>query len=610
MTRIDYNSIILKKIEKCFDGVIPLVAITCCISSYLINGIQIPSVFIVFNLGVGCILMLLYIFRRKIDSEVKIIIAALAAGFLGVLYFIHGGFQSSGITMLIIGNTIIVLFLSRKKGIIASTCTAFLFISLWVKAKYFQNPINPYEGNAIWSIQFTSLLLHMVVLYLVVLAIRKYLMQSIQELEERTIQTYNLAYYDQLTGLSNQFKFRELLTEREGLKIATGHIVLFSIKDLNLINSLYGETFGDDLIKKISKTITNSTLKSEWIARIDGNEYALWVEDLNKKNIKHFIGNFMSYLESSLMIPEMKKKVSFFVGHSHYSNKDVSIHDCLHNASLALTYAKSQNLLHPIAYDKSLDQTIREKEKLKQLTYEAVINYEFELYYQTKVNALTNEILGVEALARWHSPELGHISPIVFIPIIEKLNLSVAFGERTIINAFSQYQHLVDKYNKDINLSINISPTHIFSKGFSKFIKHQLKKFNINPSKIILEITEDIAIEGLDIVAEVISSLKAMGVCISLDDFGTGYSSLNYLIKLDIDELKIDKSFTEQVVTNDNVSIMLSAIIQLSKGYNLNIVAEGVETKEQCEKLLSLGCHIVQGYYFSYPEPIKKKSHV
>ena len=196
------------------------------------------------------------------------------------------------------------------------------------------------------------------------------------------------------------------------------------------------------------------------------------------------------------------------------------------------------------------------------------------------------------------------VSPAEIFPIIELVNMRKEFGDFVINRACEDFTKLQEKYNEHIKVSINISPTYIKDASIINTMKDALRKNQIPKKRLIVEITEDLLIDGIEAVREVLMNLKALSVDISLDDFGTGYSSLSYLGQFDFDEIKIDKTFIDQIDSTERANILLDNIIKLSKKFNLEIIAEGVETKEQRDRLEELGCYIIQGYYFYKPEKL------
>ena len=303
----------------------------------------------------------------------------------------------------------------------------------------------------------------------------------------------------------------------------------------------------------------------------------------------------------------IKKKLEFYISYADFIYGIDNYDTCLQKATLTLAYSKDHNILEPSSYKDALDVELRRKELLKDLVGDALNNDEFKLYYQAKYDSRTQKVIGVEALARWLHKDLGFISPTEFIPIIESLNMSKEFGEFIIKKACLEYKQLKEKYNESLSLSVNISPSHIVEDSIIKTILDSLKEYHIPTRKFIVEITEEIMIEGIDKVLPIVDILRSKNVKISLDDFGTGYSSLNYLTQLSLDELKIDKTFVDQIGKKEGIKYLLENIIRLSDQFKLDIIAEGVETIEQLDVLNELGCYHIQGYYYAKPEPLDYK---
>ena len=277
---------------------------------------------------------------------------------------------------------------------------------------------------------------------------------------------------------------------------------------------------------------------------------------------------------------------------------------CYKSASLAMKRAKDLGGNAIVKYDESLHASIARLEHLKQSVEKAIEDRSFYMVYQEKVDPTGRHPRSVEALARWISPEEGQVSPNVFIPIVEEHGLITRFGELILELVMADYVRLQAKYGVDVTVSINVSPIHLFDIGFSAKLFNEIKKHRIDPSHIMLEITESIQIDDFERMKTIMSKIGEFGVKFSLDDFGTGYSSLSYIFRLPIDELKIDKAFIDSLDADPNAVVMLGAICRLAKAYGLTIVAEGVETKQQETCLLAEGVDLIQGYLYARPEPL------
>jgi len=258
-----------------------------------------------------------------------------------------------------------------------------------------------------------------------------------------------------------------------------------------------------------------------------------------------------------------------------------------------------------ISYNDILENTIVKSERLNDLIHHALKRNEIKLYYQGKYDSRSNKIIGYEGLARWESEELGLIMPNEFIPVIESLNMAVKFGEYVIDLGCQEYSKLQNKSHEEISLSINVSPNHIVDESIVAFVKNTLEKYNIPSHCLILEITENVIVEGFERVKPIIKALNELNVKISLDDFGAGYSSLNYLARLELDEIKIDKSLIDQLLIEKNSHHILELIVYLANQLKLEIIAEGVEEIKQLEILSQMKCYRIQGYYYAKPMPLK-----
>jgi EAL domain-containing protein (putative c-di-GMP-specific phosphodiesterase class I) len=248
--------------------------------------------------------------------------------------------------------------------------------------------------------------------------------------------------------------------------------------------------------------------------------------------------------------------------------------------------------------------------KLENALYKALDHDELVIYYQPQIDSKTNTIIGAEALLRWNHPTEGMISPVTFIPIAEETGLIVPIGRWVLKNACKQLKEWHTRGHSYMSLSVNLSGRQFEENNLVSMIKSTLAEIDLAPEFLHIELTENQIIKNTDITIKKMKQLKRLGVNIAIDDFGTGYSSLGYLKNFPIDALKIDKSFIQDIVKDDDNAAITNTIITLAQNLNLDVIAEGVETKEQLEFLWSKKCYIMQGFYFSKPikaEELTKK---
>lgn len=604
MIKKDYNRMIIERIEKSFNKVIPVGAIAAWLACVIIPFSTIPRIFIVIDFSIGLLFFVMYILRHKISAIFKIYVTIMVPIPLAVYSFMHGGFDSAAITLVIISNLVAVLFLDKRRSRLIAYMSIVIFIFLFVDGLVGHSVENMQEFLVIWSIQMFVLLVTLFILHTVVISIKSYLIEKLEELENSVAKIYELAYYDHLTGLPNTYQLKKMIKD-DFRKDKCGFLIIINLRNLGLINTLYNDQFGDLVISKIGNLLDSYIKSEEIVARISGNEFALWLKAKDVKKLETRIEDYVIKMYQDLDIPKLTRQVQFCIGYAMcHEKKHVDM--MFHRARMALTFAKSNRQHIMVKYDDTIEDHFKMNELKKARLEHALTHKSFEVYYQAKVSAETCEVVGVEALARWDDEVLGKVSPDEFIEMVERMNLYVPFGHIVLEQVFKDFEHLKEKYGEHVIVSTNISPSYMTSGSFLKKLKHFIYTYDMPGEQLKLEITEEVMIKSFEYVKSLMDMVKEFGVLLSLDDFGSGYSSLKYLAELPIDEIKIDKSFALQVFQNKNMEMMINLIIELSHGLNLNIVVEGVETKEQYEYFKGKGIDEIQGYYFAKPEALSK----
>lgn len=413
-----------------------------------------------------------------------------------------------------------------------------------------------------------------------------------------------LAFYDELSQLPNRNQFKKDVDDRLLELDHNGYLLQLDLFEFKTINSTIGFENGNKIISQIGESINEMGDYAKYVARISGNEFCVWIEDLEVEEIGHNIEILKKNITQQLYLFGINQSIDFYSTLSLYPDHGNSFEDLYNKASIAMKYAKEERLLKTFLYNSDMEVAFDKEIQIRNHLRGALLNEEISIVYQCKVDSISKVVIGVEALARWSSSTLGFVSPTVFIPAIHHANLTVEFGDYVLTHVFKEYHLLKEKYHDNITISINISPLFFIEKEFIERVRNKIEMFHIPPNKVILEITEDIFINDFRLVDETIEELKQSGIKISLDDFGTRYSSLNYLMNLDIDELKIDKSFVDQILTDKKAFEMFKIVCNLAEVFDYDIVAEGVETIEQLEKISEAGVRIIQGYLYSKPEAL------
>ncbi len=431
--------------------------------------------------------------------------------------------------------------------------------------------------------------------------------KSYKELAQVNEKLKKNAYYDTLTGLPN----RNLLADRmqHSIKInkrKKNHIAIafMDLDGFKDINDLHGHSFGDDLLCCIAKKIKILMREGDTLARFGGDEFVIILDGLNSPD--DYLTILQRTLDSVSAIQFINSKwvnISASIGVTIYPQDESNSDQLLRHADQAMYIAKQsgKNCLHvfDVANDVAVINQYEELESIRA----AFKNHEFMLYYQPKINMKTNETIGLEALIRWKHPQQGILPPAAFLPIIEQNPLIIELGEWVIETALNQLSNWSES-GITLPISVNISPLQLQQTDFVSRLKGIFQKFpHFKPGEIEFEILETIALDDMTLVREIIAKCHEIGIVFSIDDFGTGYSSLTYLKKLPTKYLKIDRSFVGDMLTNQDDSAIVLGIIQLAHTFERTVIAEGVESIAHGEKLLSLGCHLAQGFGISKPMP-------
>jgi diguanylate cyclase (GGDEF)-like protein len=412
-----------------------------------------------------------------------------------------------------------------------------------------------------------------------------------------------LAFYDTLTTLPNRTSFETELNKLISDKNTQNFAVLYAdIDNFKNINDTLGHYAGDLLLKHIASILKEQIHAPNFISRLSGDEFALILKGIsNKEEIILQLQTLLNHLRKPWVLDSHEFFISFSIGIALYPEHGADASILLKNVDTAMYNVKKLSKDGYCFYSETLHENNLKYVTLVNELRKAVDNENFFLLYQPIVDMSTNMISGVEALIRWKHPIKGIIPPMEFIPIAEETGIIHQIGDWVLKTAFIQKKKWENEGYENLIMSINISAKRICDKTFIKKVKKLLSEIPVNCSKIQFEVTETALIENLSDSVEVLKELKAMGIKIALDDFGTGYSSLNYLKKLPIDTVKIDREFVKTISNQENNQLIIQSVIKLIHDLNLDIIAEGIETIEQLEFLKLNNCDLGQGYLFDKP---------
>lgn len=436
--------------------------------------------------------------------------------------------------------------------------------------------------------------------------------REIEEVKQARQSLDYMAHFDHLTGLPN----RTLLKDRIDQAIYHAQrnrrmigILFLDLDNFKVINDTIGHTCGDELLKSVAQRISDCLREGDTAVRLGGDEFIVLLPDLSDtQDAAKVASKILELLKFTFVFDRHEVYASVSIGISIYPHNAKNMEGLLSNADSAMYYAKKLGKNNYQFFTPELNSSAQKYIKLEKHLRRALEQHEFVLHYQPQVDVKTGMIIGMEALIRWMSPELGMVSPADFIPLAEDTGLIVPIGAWVLKTACSQAK-VWQQNGFPVRVAVNLSSRQFYQVQNQQQNQHPLldavlnalDEADLTPELLELEITEGVLMQQLDATMDILNTLKNIGVRLSIDDFGTGYSSLSYLKRFPIDTLKIDKSFVNDITTDPSDKAIVAAITAMAQQLKLEVVAEGVETMAQLDFLRELDCHFVQGYYFSKP---------
>lgn len=415
-----------------------------------------------------------------------------------------------------------------------------------------------------------------------------------------------LATHDELTALPNRTLFLDRMrqsiarAERGGTSFA---ILFIDLDNFKIVNDSLGHDAGDILLREVAKRLRDCTRAADTVARFGGDEFAVLIEEANSSDADMTASRIRETLKMPIMIDGHPVHASASIGICLYPEDGDEAHLLLKNADAAMYQAKESGRSTHHFFTQDLRDRADERLRLETGLRHAIENNQLVLYYQPQVELTSGTVIGVEALVRWQHPQDGMIPPDRFIPLAEKSQLIDMLGEWVINEATRQLSTWLAEGRQIHQMSINVSPEQFRRCNLVKTMQRLLNHYHLPAEYVMLELTESALMVDTDKVQDVLKALKDLGLRLSIDDFGTGFSSLAYLRRYPLDELKIDRSFVDDVTEKGDDQAIAQTILSMASTLKLSAVAEGIETHAQAELLRTLGCPIGQGYLFAKPMP-------
>jgi len=418
---------------------------------------------------------------------------------------------------------------------------------------------------------------------------------------------YNLAYYDELTGLPNRRLFHERLeqvTARSEVSVYSGVVLKVDIAKLRDVNDTLGQEAGDELIEEVARRISDTVFEEDTVARVSGGEFIVLSEEKSTADGARNLGERILEriglnleLSGRLVYPEVNMGITLF------PDRGTDPDTLIKQADIALSEAKksASRIQEYTGQEDWISRQFHLEHDLKQ----ALENEEFFLCYQSQIDLRTGRVVGLEALLRWEHPQRGVISPGEFIPVLEQTGM-IASADAWVIHRVCKQLISWQEEGIFVRASVNLSAQELNDEATIEVVRAALEENGVHPENLEVEITETDLMENVDRASRILQTLSSWGIGVALDDFGKGYSSLSYLQKLAINTIKIDKQFVDGLPEDPDSVTLVQTIIAMAHNLGKKVLAEGVESEEQRQKLLELGCDYGQGFLWSRPNPVRE----
>ncbi|RKF13773.1 EAL domain-containing protein [Alginatibacterium sediminis] len=466
-------------------------------------------------------------------------------------------------------------------------------------------------GRIIVSSALMAVILGIISLYIGEMVSKRFLrFQSkintdMTRLEDAKDRLHYQAHFDSLTGLANRIQLNQFITK--AIKNSQDQhrllaVMFVDLDDFKKVNDAYGHPIGDALLVELGKRFGPLLNENQMVSRFGGDEFVFCFPELeNLQAAKQFAQDILAVFDDEFIIMGKTISTACSVGVAICPTDADNADELITKADTALYSLKANRKGRYLFFDDSIQQKLQYEMSLERELRGALENQELSMHYQPQVCLETKKIMAVESLLRWKNPKLGQVSPIELIRKAEETGLIHQIGRFVIKRSCEQVAQAFASSQQQLGLSINISPLQLLEPLFTEDLIEIVDEYGLSRGQITIEITEHVLINDFDLVTPVLNQLQHSGFSIALDDFGTGYSSLNYLYTLPINEIKIDQSFVRNIMFNKQSDSLVKAIIAIGESHDLKVVAEGIETQEQCDQLGDYKCHIGQGYLFAKP---------
>jgi polar amino acid transport system substrate-binding protein len=426
--------------------------------------------------------------------------------------------------------------------------------------------------------------------------------RNITERKNAQQKLIHMAYHDELTGLPNRTYFKNRVNKLLATEGAIFAVILFDLNDFKIINDILGHSSGDQILIQISERLKLLMDENTVVARLSGDEFAIAHNYCKQKNtLASLLDSLLQKFDSPFAMKEANYTIGASFGITIAPQDGRNFDTLLKHADLAMHQSKANNHKHCVYFIKKFADELLYEMNLSNQIHDAILQEQFSLVYQPKIESTSRELIGVESLLRWEMSDGKAISPAIFIPIAEKNGFIIELGNWVIKSVLKQMRRWLDNNISVVPVSINVSAIQLLQPQFLSYLFQQLEHYQVPGHLLEIELTEGVLMDNVDDTLPLLQEMREREILVSIDDFGTGYSSLSYLPVLPVDRLKIDRAFICNLQSNLDNQKIVQTIVSLANNFNLLVIAEGVETEQELSATIDCGITEIQGYYFSRP---------
>ena len=527
---------------------------------------------------------------KRIDLHINLFLVLITIGCLFLTYI--DGYSSFGILLIFPYPLIVFFLIGSKKGLVLN------FIMYAFQIILLRNIILPFRETW-YPIRFSTMfIISYFFMIITSFIVEKIFIYTWDKLEK-------MAFTDKLTKLPNRFYLYQYLNQL--IKICDRSRTQFSVFFLDLdnfkqINDTLGHNVGDHVLVTITERLKNIIRSSDIVARFGGDEFVIIMMDVKDEFSPAILAaKILSTLKEGIPIKDSMYFQSLSIGIANYPKDGTQIDELFKKADIAMYNAKSSGRDGFKFYNHEQDKLMNRKIQIENNLRNGLINNEFRIVMQPKINTMTEDVSGVEALLRWNNPQLGEVRPDIFIPIAEGCGIINSLGFWAFKESIRIFKELKIVSSHNLKLAVNLSPIQLHDNNFVSSVLKIVEEAQIDTESIEFEITEGVLLDDNSNIKNALDNLTDLGFHLAIDDFGTGYCSLNYLKRFNVNTLKIDKSFIQNMLKDKDYLEIVKVIISMANIFGLLTVAEGVEEIDELNSLKNIGCDQIQGYYFSKP---------